>query len=53
MTRVLLVRHAEPIHPSVWRDEYTRPLTEQGRADARALSEQLAVRRIDAVYSSP
>ena len=48
--RVFLVRHAEaaPGEP----DEL-RPLTPDGRATARTLSEQLATEHLDAVVSSP
>jgi phosphohistidine phosphatase len=48
--RVFVVRHAEaaPGEP----DEL-RPLTEAGRAAARALAERLAAERVDAVLSSP
>jgi phosphohistidine phosphatase SixA len=48
--RVILVRHAEaaPGEP----DEL-RPLTEAGRAAARALGEHLAEQRPDAVVTSP
>ena len=54
VTTVLLVRHADPVHPIGWSgDEYTRPLTDQGRRDARVLADTLRPRRIDAVYSSP
>jgi phosphohistidine phosphatase len=48
--RLFVVRHAEaaPGEP----DEL-RPLTEAGRAAARALAERLAVEHVDAVLSSP
>ena len=48
--RVFLVRHAEakPGEP----DEL-RPLTDAGRADARALGERLAKEQPDAVVTSP
>ncbi|MBA3841333.1 MAG: histidine phosphatase family protein [Actinobacteria bacterium] len=48
--RLFVVRHAEaaPGEP----DEL-RPLTEAGRAAARALAEQLAAEQVDAVVSSP
>lgn len=48
--RLFVVRHAEaaPGEP----DEL-RPLTEAGRAAARALAERLATEQVDAVLSSP
>ena len=48
--RLFLVRHAEaaPGDP-----DDLRPLTEAGRAAARALGDRLAVQRPDAVLSSP
>ena len=48
--RLFLVRHAEaaPGEPDA-----LRPLTPTGRASARALGEQLATERLDAVLCSP
>jgi len=54
MTAVLLLRHASPVLPGApGFDEVSRPLTQQGARDARALAEQLSTRKIDALYSSP
>ena len=48
--RLIVVRHAEaaPGEP-----DHLRPLTDAGRAAARALGEQLAGESIDAIVSSP
>jgi 2,3-bisphosphoglycerate-dependent phosphoglycerate mutase len=54
MLKVLLVRHAAPVLPGTpGFDEHTRPLTVESAEAARALSQQLGSRTIDAVYSSP
>jgi 2,3-bisphosphoglycerate-dependent phosphoglycerate mutase len=53
MLRVLLVRHATPVLPDVWSDEYTRPLTETGLQQASSLEEECHHLELDAVYSSP
>ena len=53
MLAVLLVRHAEPVHPDSGLAEHERPLTARGRADADALATSLDALAIDAVYSSP
>lgn len=53
MLRVLLVRHAPPVFPTIGSDEYTRPLTEAGLEQARSLAHELEDVPIDAVYSSP
>jgi 2,3-bisphosphoglycerate-dependent phosphoglycerate mutase len=46
---ILLIRHAH----AVWTPDEARPLSEQGRADARKLANGLAYLQVDAVYSSP
>lgn len=51
MTKVYFVRHAEPVQD--WADNRTRPLTEEGRADSRMVTEFFAGRHIDRIYCSP
>lgn len=51
MTRVYFVRHAQPDH--AWRDDRTRPLTEEGRKDAAIVLDFLKDKKIDALYCSP
>jgi 2,3-bisphosphoglycerate-dependent phosphoglycerate mutase len=51
MTEVLVVRHA--MAASVELPNAERPLSEQGRDDARALAKKLASMGINAIYSSP
>jgi 2,3-bisphosphoglycerate-dependent phosphoglycerate mutase len=53
MLRVLLVRHATPVLPNAWSDEYTRPLTETGLQQASRLEQEYHHLELDAVYSSP
>jgi 2,3-bisphosphoglycerate-dependent phosphoglycerate mutase len=53
MLRVVLVRHATPILPNVWSDEYTRPLNETGFLQASKLADELRNLELNAVYSSP
>ena len=48
--RVFLVRHAEA---ATGDPDELRPLTEAGRATARAIAERLAAEPLDAVVSSP
>jgi phosphohistidine phosphatase SixA len=48
--RVLLVRHAEALPGD---PDELRPLSPAGRAAARALGDQLAAQKLDAVVSSP
>ena len=51
---IVLVRHAEPVHPySGGPDDYHRPLTETGHAQAEGLVEQLAAMRPDLIAASP
>lgn len=51
MTRVFFVRHAQPQHD--WEDDATRPLTPEGREDAKQVLAFLKSRQIDAFYCSP
>jgi 2,3-bisphosphoglycerate-dependent phosphoglycerate mutase len=53
VTRILLVRHAEPVAPSGAGEENERPLTLDGAAAAAALAESIAGEPVTAVYSSP
>lgn len=51
MTRVYFVRHAKP-DVSI-RDDMTRPLLQEALVDCEKVTEFLADKRIDKVYSSP
>lgn len=51
MTRIYFVRHAQP--KKIWQDERTRPLTEEGKADSKAVFDFLKDKKIDVFYSSP
>lgn len=51
MTSVYFVRHAQPVHG--YADDRTRPLTEEGREDAKAVLAFLRDKEIDCFYSSP
>lgn len=51
MIHVFFVRHAQPVFE--WDEERTRPLTEEGRRDAREVTRFFADKKIDAFYSSP
>ncbi len=51
ITRIYFVRHAEPDHG--WKDDRTRPLTPEGRADARVVADFFSAMDVDAVYCSP
>ena len=50
-TTVIFVRHAQPIHQ--WKDDRTRPLSEQGMLDREIVLDTLRDRKIDAFFSSP
>jgi|GEM_PF-266041 len=50
-TTVYFVRHAQPVKG--WTDDRTRPLTEQGKQDRRAVADALRDVDIDAFISSP
>ena len=56
-TELLLIRHAEAEHPQpatvVEVKDVDMSLTERGRAQAHRLAERVAVRKPNAVYSSP
>lgn len=51
MTRVYFVRHAQPEHQ--WKDDRTRPLTEEGKNDSKVVLACLKDKNIDLFYSSP
>lgn len=51
MTRVYFVRHAQPEHNHM--DDRTRPLTAEGKEDAKAVLAFLRDKDIDSFYSSP
>lgn len=51
MTKVYFVRHAQPKHD--WKDDRTRPLTEEGKKDSAIVLEFLKYKKIDAFYCSP
>ena len=51
MTRVYFVRHAQPEHD--WKEDRTRPLTEEGKKDSVIVLEFLKDKKIDAFYCSP
>lgn len=51
MTQVFLVRHAQPAHE--WKDDRTKPLTDEGTADTEKVLQIFSTRQIDTVYSSP
>ena len=51
MTRVYFVRHAQPEHD--WKEDRTRPLTEEGKKDSAIVVGFLKNKKIDAFYCSP
>ncbi len=51
MTRVYFVRHAQPEH--AWKEDRTRPLTEEGKNDAKIVLTFFKDKKIDAFYCSP
>lgn len=51
MTKVYFVRHAQPEHN--WKEDRTRPLTQEGKADASIVLSFLKDKIIDAFYCSP
>lgn len=51
MTRVYFVRHAQPEH--AWKEDRTRPLTEEGKKDSAIVLDFLKVKNIDVFYCSP
>jgi broad specificity phosphatase PhoE len=54
-TTILLIRHGETAwnRAKIFRGVYDVPLNENGRAQARHLADALALRPIDAAYTSP
>lgn len=51
MTRVYFVRHAQPEHN--WKEDRTRPLTEEGKKDSEIVLDFFKDKKIDAFYCSP
>lgn len=51
MTRVYFVRHAQPEH--AWKEDKTRPLTEEGRNDTAIVFDFFKDKQIDIFYCSP
>lgn len=51
MTHVFFVRHAQPLH--AWEDDRTRPLTNEGREDAKSVLRHLRDVNMDVCYCSP
>lgn len=51
MTKVYFVRHAQPEHD--WKDDRTRPLTEEGKKDSAIVLKFLKNKKIDEFYCSP
>ena len=51
MTRIIFVRHAQPVHSHT--DDRTRPLTEMGLRDTQLVLDTLKDMQIDAFYCSP
>ena len=51
MTRIYFVRHAQPLHS--WKDDRTRPLTEEGHRDTSSVLAYLKDKEIDDFYCSP
>lgn len=51
MTRIYFVRHAQPLHS--WKDDRTRPLTEEGHRDTSFVLAYFRDKEIDDFYCSP
>ncbi len=51
MTKLYFVRHAQPDHS--WKEDRTRPLTEEGKKDSAVVLEFFKDKKIDAFYCSP
>lgn len=51
MTKVYFVRHAQPEYD--WKEDRTRPLTEEGKKDSKIVLEFLRDKEIDVFYCSP
>src|SRR5580704_12596762 len=56
-TELLFIRHGDAEHPTAPLNDdpktFDLPLTPHGRRQAQALAERLALRSINAIYSSP
>ena len=46
MTKVYFVRHAQPKH--YWKEDRTRPLTEEGKKDSASVLEYMKDKKIEA-----
>lgn len=51
MTEIYFVRHAEPVHS--WKEDRSRPLSEEGMKDAKAVADFFRETKVDLFYSSP
>lgn len=51
MIKIFFVRHAQPLHS--FADDRSRPLTDEGFSDTKAVLDFLKDKNIDAFYSSP
>ena len=51
MTKIYFVRHAQPDY--AWKEDRTRPLTEDGKNDSVIVLEFLKDKKVDVFYSSP
>ena len=51
MTMIYFVRHAEPVHS--WKEDRSRPLTEEGVIDSKAVADYFRDIKVDLFYSSP
>ncbi len=51
MTKLYFVRHAQPEHS--WKDDRTRPLTAEGKADSAMVLDYFKDKEIDSFYCSP
>lgn len=51
MTKVYFVRHAQPEYG--WKDDRTRPLTDEGKQDTKMVLDFFKDKKIDVFYSSP
>ena len=51
MTKVYFVRHAQPVHS--WKDDRTRPLTDEGVSDSKKVTDLLKTAAVDCFYLSP
>jgi len=51
MTKIYFVRHAQPEH--IWEADRTRPLTDEGKGDAKVVLDFLKDKQINIFYCSP